>query len=143
MTIWFDMDGTLADFYGVEGWLESIIAEDIKPYREADVLHNMSQLARLLNRAQSKGYKLGIISWTARDARESYNTAVAEAKRIWLNQHLHSVHWDEIKIVAYGTSKIKACGGGILFDDEAPNREAWGNGAYLPEEIINVLKELE
>ena len=31
MTIWFDMDGTIADLYGVEGWLEMLIAKDETP----------------------------------------------------------------------------------------------------------------
>lgn len=31
MTIWFDMDGTIADLYGVDGWLEMLIAEDPTP----------------------------------------------------------------------------------------------------------------
>ena len=28
----FDMDGTLCDFYGVEGWLNCLMAEDVRPY---------------------------------------------------------------------------------------------------------------
>ena len=33
--IWFDMDGTLADLYGVENWLEKLRASDPSPYAEA------------------------------------------------------------------------------------------------------------
>lgn len=40
-TIFFDMDGTLADFYGVENWLEYLNAEDTLPYEVAKPLHNM------------------------------------------------------------------------------------------------------
>lgn len=28
MKIWFDMDGTIADFYGVENWLDYLLDED-------------------------------------------------------------------------------------------------------------------
>jgi hypothetical protein len=35
-----------------------------------------------------------------------------------------------------------ACGGGILFDDEKPNRETWGKGAHEPAEIVEVLKKM-
>ena len=31
----FDMDGTIADLYGVEGWLEMLEAENAAPYVEA------------------------------------------------------------------------------------------------------------
>ena len=47
-----------------------------------------------------------------------------------------------IKVVEYGTNKYKACGGGILFDDEELNRTAWGAGAYEPADIVKVLKNM-
>jgi hypothetical protein len=31
-TLVFDMDGTIADFYGVTGWLDYLKAEDTTPY---------------------------------------------------------------------------------------------------------------
>ena len=36
--IYFDMDGTIADLYGVENWLDYLVAEQTKPYREAKPL---------------------------------------------------------------------------------------------------------
>lgn len=63
MTIWFDMDGTIADLYGVDGWLEMLIAEDPTPYAVAKPLVRLSTLARKLNELQRKGYKIGVISW--------------------------------------------------------------------------------
>ena len=38
ITINFDMDGTIADLYGVENWLDYLIAEDTTPYTEAEPL---------------------------------------------------------------------------------------------------------
>lgn len=143
MTIWFDMDGTIADLYGVEGWLDDIIARRTRPYDEARTLINMSALARLLHKAQAKGHEIGIISWTAKNGSDLYNGQVALAKMLWLHRHLPSVKWDEIKIVPYGTNKRTATNGDILFDDEEPNRTAWGEGAYTPDQIINVLKEIK
>ena len=35
ITINFDMDGTIADLYGVENWLEYLIAENTFPYANA------------------------------------------------------------------------------------------------------------
>lgn len=142
MKIWFDMDGTIADLYGVLGWLEAIIARDTRPYTEAKGIGNLALIARLLNKAQANGHEIGIISWTAKNGTAEYNEAVAEAKKAWLGRHLRSVAWDEIKVVAYGTDKKVATGGGILFDDEEPNRMNWGEGAHTPAEIIEVLKAL-
>lgn len=140
--IWFDMDGTIADLYSVDGWLAYLQAEDTTPYAQAKVMHNMAQLARLLNSAQRKGYTIGVISWTAKHGTDSYNKAVAQVKREWLAKHLHSVKWDMIKVVDYGTNKYMACGGGILFDDEQGNRDAWKDEAFTPNHIMEVLKNL-
>jgi len=140
--IWFDMDGTIANLYEVEGWLDYLMREDVFPYAHAGTLGNFSLLARLLNRLQAKGWKIGIISWTSKNGSESYNLAVEMAKRAWLARHLPSVEWDEIKVVRYGTNKRITCGGGILFDDEIGNRETWGEGAYTPDKIIEILKAL-
>lgn len=137
----FDMDGTIADFYGVENWLDYLIAEDTTPYAIARPLVNMNSLARILNRLQREGYKICIISWTSKSGSPEYNDRVAEVKRAWLAQHLTSVHFDEINIVNYGTPKY-TIGSGILFDDEEPNRNMWGDGAYDVENIIEILKNL-
>lgn len=142
MTIWFDMDGTLAAFYAVNNWLAYLQEENTYPYEVAKPMHNMSQLARLLNVLQRKGYKLGIISWTSKHGTESYNNATAQAKRAWLDKHLHSVQWDSICIVDYGTDKYSVCKEGVLFDDEAHNRESWQGEAFEPARIMEVLHNL-
>ena len=142
MKIWFDMDGTIADLYGVIDWLPALIAEETAPYENARGLGNLALIARYLNKVQRKGHKVGIISWTAKNGTEEYNARVAEAKKAWLGRHLRSVAWDEIKVVAYGTDKKVATKGDILFDDEEGNRKNWGKGAYTPAEIIEVLKGL-
>ena len=136
--IWFDMDGTIANLYKVEGWLEALHREDTMPYEVAEPMLNFSLLARLLNRLQAEGWKLGIISWTAKSGSEAYNMAVEIAKRAWLAKHLPSVEWDEIKVVRYGTNKRETCGGGILFDDEEGNRNTWGQDAYAPQDIVEL-----
>ena len=50
--IYFDMDGTIADLYGVEGWLNDLESENERPYATAKPLIRMSALARVLNRLQ-------------------------------------------------------------------------------------------
>jgi hypothetical protein len=137
----FDMDGTIADLYGVENWLEMLLAGDTTPYTEAKPLINFSVFARILNKLQRKGYTIGIISWLAKVDNDEYNNRVAEAKRAWLIAHLPSVKWDKINIVAYGTPK-STCGNGILFDDEEPNRKEWKGTAYNVENILKILKNL-
>lgn len=140
--IWFDMDGTIANLYAVENWLEYLKNEDVFPYAEAAVMFNFSLFARLLHKLQEAGWKIGIISWTSKCGSESYNLAVEATKRAWLTKHLPSVEWDEIRIVRYGTNKYMECGGGILFDDEQRNRDEWQDLAIVPETILQTLKIL-
>lgn len=141
-TIWFDMDGTIANLYAVEGWLADLRAERTRPYDEAAPMLRMATLARLLNRLQREGWKIGIISWLSKCGTDLYDGQVTLAKMLWLHKHLPSVSWDTIHIVKYGTNKYNVCGGGILFDDEAHNRETWGDLAYEPDQILQVLRNL-
>ena len=144
--IWFDMDGVMAGLYNVENWLDYLLASDPYPYKAARPLINMSRLARLLNRLQADGYHIGIVSWLSKNSTIEYNEAVTNAKLAWLNKHLHSVHWNEIVIVPYGTPKHEAVSvGGILFDDEEHNRKEWscGNSENLAFDVDNILGILE
>lgn len=143
-TLYFDMDGTIADLYAVDGWLNDLESHRTRPYEEARVMHNMSVLARLLNKAQSNGYRIAVISWLSKSGTPDYNRKVEKVKRKWLKKHLKSVQFDEIHIVTYGTPKSTvACNIGILFDDEERNRLKWSKGsAYPPEKIFEVLKKI-
>ena len=140
--IWFDMDGTIADLYGVEGWLDMLLNENARPYEIAKPLVNMRELAKVLNRLIKKGWEIGVISWLAKNGTNDYNKKVANAKMKWLAKHLKSVKFAKIDIVEYGTPK-QINRNGILFDDEKQNRENWLGVAYNVENIIQVLRELE
>ena len=141
-TIFFDMDGTIADLYGVENWLDYLLASDTLPYEVAKPLVRLNALARILNRLQRNGYKIGIISWLSKSGTDEYNSAIAEVKRDWLKRHLASVSFDEIHIVKYGTPKqmFAKTANDILFDDEKPNRDNWTGKAFDVDEIIEILK---
>lgn len=142
--IYFDMDGTIANLYNVNGWLEDIRAERVRPYREAETMVRMATLARLLNRLQRNGYTIGIVSWLAKNSTQEYNERIVQAKVNWLHKHLPSVQWNEVHIVEYGTPKqtVVQYNKGILFDDEEQNRNNWTGIAYDEKNIIEILKGL-
>ena len=143
MIVW-DMDGTIADLYGVDGWLEMLIAHDETPYAIAEPLLRLNLLARRLNTLQRNGYNIAIISWLSKSGNADYNERVTNAKLDWLAKHLPSVVWDRITIVEYGTPKENYCETefDILFDDEEQNRENWGGIAFGVDDILGVLKNL-
>ena len=141
-TIFLDMDGTIADLYGVENWLDYLIASDALPYEIAKPLIRLNALARILNRLQKQGYKVGVISWLAKNSNTAYDEKVTRAKKEWLKKHLASVNFDEIHIVKYGTPKqtFAKTENDILFDDEEKNRNDWTGKAFDVNEIIEILK---
>ena len=144
MRICFDMDGTIADLYGVDGWLENLIAEDVRPYREAKVLLNMNSLAKVLNKLQKEGHEIVVISWLSKCGSAEYDAKVTATKKAWLAKHLGSVKFDEINIVRYGVNKdsFRKSDSDILFDDEEQNRKAWNGKAYNVDSILEVLKAI-
>lgn len=143
ITIWFDMDGTIADLYGVQNWLNDLRNEQIRPYALAKPLWHFATFARMLHRLQQNGYRIGIITWGAKTASASFNMAVEIAKRQWLKRHLPSVIWDDFQFFPYGVNKNSVnAGNDILFDDEEHNRKEWSGAAYEPDQIKNIVKGL-
>lgn len=137
----FDMDGTIANLYGCDGWLNDILNERIDAYRDAKPMVNMNSLARVLNRLVRNGWTVKVISWTAKNGTNEYNKAVADTKRKWIAKHLGSVQFEDIVIIPYGTPK-ENYGNGILFDDEQKNRDNWNGIAHDEKNIIEFLKTL-
>ena len=79
MTIYFDMDGTIANLFAVENWLPKLRNEDASPYTDATPLVRLCTLARLLNKAQRNGHKIGIVSWLAKNSTAEYDAKVEKA----------------------------------------------------------------
>ena len=143
MKIWFDMDGTIADLYGVENWLEMLIAHDETPYAIAKPIVNLSVLARLMNKVQRKGFEICIISALAKDSTAEYDERVRNAKIKWLANHLKSVHFDEIRFVPYWYTKNDVnTGADVLFDDEERHLEKWTGTAVHASKMIETLKAI-
>lgn len=145
-TIYFDMDGTIADLYGVDNWLDYLIRGKTYPYENAKPLVNMQVLARYLNKLQKQGYRIGVISWGSKNATPLYLQEITEVKKAWLRKRLRSVKFDFIHVLPYGFEKETFCTNpeDILFDDEEKNRTNWNirGKAYKESEIFEVLKSL-
>ncbi len=127
--IYLDMDGTIANLYGVENWLADLIADNERPYREAERLVEEEELAELV----ADGYELAIVSWLAKNSNKEYDRKVRNAKREWLKENYPNIKFAEIHIVKYGTPKSRVVNErGILVDDEIPNRKEWKGVAVDP-----------
>lgn len=142
----FDMDGTIANLYGVENWLTDLRNEKTAPYENAEPLYNMAELKEVLEALKSKGWKIAVTTWLAKDGSKEYNKRTAEAKKNWLARY--NFPYDEIHCVKYGTTKAnctrKKGGFQILIDDNKKVRDGWTLGTTVNAKynIMNYLKVL-
>lgn len=105
----FDMDGTIADFYGVKGWLEYLNKEDTTPYTVATPLVDVVHLKKYLSTLKAKGVHLQIISWSSKGATDEFTRAIKTAKVNWLKSYGLYEYFDEVHVVKYGTPKHSVC----------------------------------
>ena len=148
--ICFDMDGTIADLYGVKNWLPMLRNFDPRPYRVAEPMWDMEELALILMALQNKGIEIRIITWLSKDSTTEYDRAVRLAKMDWLRRYDFPI--DHYHAVKYGTTKAdcvrKYLGEGetaILIDDNAKVRQGWTMGETIDPtacDIIEILKAL-
>lgn len=141
----FDMDGTLADFYGVEGWLDDLHARNVRPYAEARPLVDMVELRNILLQLQDFGWHVVITSWLAKDSTKAYDNAVRIVKHNWLDNF--DFPYDELHFIKYGTTKAnctrKYGGRQVLFDDNEKVRNGWNLGEAIDAvDMIEYLKGL-
>lgn len=142
-TLVFDMDGTIANLYGVENWLADLRQENPRPYIVAEPMYDMEVLATILEMLKMNGWRIAVTSWLAKQSTKDYDAKVRLAKREWLEKYHFPV--DEIHLVKYGTTKAnctrKLGGFQILVDDNAEVRKGWNLGAVI-DANNNIIEEL-
>lgn len=144
----FDMDGTVADLYGVNGWLEMLREENAKPYELAKPMWNMDELAKVLGELQKQGIEIRIITWLSMNSSEEYKEKTRQAKLKWLEKQ--GFPYNNFHGVAYGTTKANAIRKylelgeqAILIDDNAKVREGWNMGATIDPTTQNIIEMLK
>ena len=142
----FDMDGTIANLYGVRNWLDKIQAEDPTPYAIAKPLYDMFMLNAILWTLKNDGWRIVVTTWLAKDSTPAYDERVRTAKRNWLDRY--DFPFDEIHMVKYGTTKANCTrhlgGYQILVDDNEDVRNGWSLGDTINanENILQALRNL-
>ena len=147
MIVW-DMDGTMADLYGVDGWLEMLENENPLPYEIAKPMWDMERLVNVIRGLQDFGIEQRVVTWRSMDSSEEYKTETRRAKREWLDEfgfpydHFHGVQFGATK--ADSVRKFLADDEtAILIDDSARVRKGWHLGETVDPTEINVIDFLE
>ena len=144
--IYFDMDGTIANLYAVNGWLDALRSYQPFPYLEAAPMWDMFKLVKVLKNLKSEGYTIGVITWLSKESTREYDREVREAKKLWLKAYGMWEVVEEVHMVKYGTPKHTTAKirHGILVDDNSDVREAWENygGETIDPTAVNILEVL-
>lgn len=142
----FDLDGTIANLYGIVNWLEKLRASDVSPYEQAEPLCDMVALRNTLLALDD--VRIVVVSWGSMGASQEYMRQIRKAKIEWL--HRWKFPFDEVHIVKYGTDKYSTIRykheESYLFDDNEQIRTAFEKRelchAYSEKQIFEVLGEL-
>lgn len=142
--IYFDMDGTIADLYGQEKWLEQLRSEDTTPYEVAQPLVNLDHFNALCAAFDALGVTLGVISWASKDSEHYYKVRTKAAKLQWIKDHCPLLA-NEFHVLAYGrpkktAAKIKEA---ILVDDNEKVRASWNGYTIDASDSRAMFAELE
>ena len=140
--ICFDMDGTIADLYGVSGWLDDLRAENPRPYAEAKPMWDMEALADALI---ALGVEIRIVTWLSKDSSEAYKDEVRKAKLEWLKAQ--GFPFDKFHGVRYGATKadsvrryLAESETAILIDDNAKVRSGWTLGEAVDPTAVDLVE---
>ena len=129
----FDMDGTIADLYGVEGWLKDLRSENPRPYAMAKPIYNMAELNEIISFLKGAGWHIVVTTWLAKGSTKEYDNEVRKAKIDWLAEM--GFDYDEIHLVKYGTTKAnctrKKYNYQVLVDDNEKVRKGWSLGKTI------------
>lgn len=145
-TLVFDMDGTLVDLYGVQGWLEDLRSFNPRPYILAKPIYDKEMLNGVLLALKACGWRIAVTSWLSKESTKEYDRLVRMAKLECLDNL--DFPYDEVHLVKYGTTKAnctrKHGGYQVLVDDNAEVRNGWNLGATIDatKNIMDALIEL-
>ena len=147
MIVW-DMDGTMADLYGVKDWLPMLENEIVLPYEIAKPMWDMERLVNVVRALQEFGIEQRIVTWLSMNSSEEYKTETRRAKREWLDEF--GFPYDSFHGVQFGATKADSVRKflaedetAILIDDSARVRKGWHLGETVDPTEINVIDFLE
>lgn len=125
--IYFDMDGTVYNLYGIKNWLEMLRNEEKDAFTIGKSLVDMNRLKKVCLKLIEIGYQIGIITWLPIGASPEYCEICTKEKREWIEKNMPYV--SEFYAQEYGTPKqyapARRAALMILIDDNKEVREMW------------------
>lgn len=146
--IYFDMDGTVADFYGQKDWLAKLENEEPGAFINCAPLFG-DKFLKMINKCLEQGIQFGIITWLPMQASVEYEKICEQEKRDWVKEHMPFI--TDFCALSYGTPKQygikKHVSHEILIDDNTDVIERWNTKrqriGYLVDCMANVTEALD
>lgn len=132
-SIWFDMDGTIAELYKVEGWLTSLREKNWSVYNECAPRHNYQRINAAIEALVEQGWEVGVITWGSKGIGWSKDLdEIGEIKFNWLCKFFPTLADGHFACIPYGYSKAQYLeemddiyAVAYLVDDNKEVRENW------------------
>lgn len=125
--IYFDLDGTVYNLYGVNEWEPKLRAENPNVFREGSFIGDYQEFMNICNKLLEKGVQFGVITWLPMQASPEYEVECELVKREWVQRYMPFV--SEFTAQSYGVPKqnaiIKRAKTMYLLDDNTEICEMW------------------
>lgn len=79
--IYFDMDGTVANLYGEDNWLDNLRNEREGSFINLRPLVDMMELSRVCHQLMKQGYRFGVITWLPMGASREFERVCERERR--------------------------------------------------------------
>lgn len=122
--LYLDMDGTIADLYSQENWLDKLKNEDKEIYYKAEVIISEQDLLKIY---PLEDYDIRILTMLAGYSTKEYQKNVINQKQKWLEKYYPKIAKNiNNQFVEYGNCKAKyAEKYSIILDDNETIRKNW------------------
>ena len=123
----FDMDGTIADLYAQEDWLEKLYNKEVSPFVNASLMYSQIDLLKAIGKCKANGWNIFIITYGPKKCDNDFLREVTNAKLDWLKKY--KISYDKFVCTKWSTPKWKHIPDdarlAILVDDDKQNRLDW------------------
>ena len=123
----FDMDGTIADLYAQEDWLEKLNNKDVSPFINAPLIYSQLEISKTISKCKANGWNIFIITYGPKNHDNKFLKEVTNAKLDWLKKY--KLPYDNFICTRWGIQKWehipKDAQLAILVDDDKQNRLEW------------------
>lgn len=107
-SIWFDMDGTIAELYKVKDWLPALRSNDWSVYDKCLPRAHFERINAAIEALVENGWQVGVITWASKgvDWGEELNN-IGNIKFNWLCRYFPALADGKFACIPYGCNKAK------------------------------------